>query len=257
MPYKSLPSASPCRSEYMLILPFKSCSMCSPLPWIKALRLITGWGQGSTRLRQGEKNKHLYLNFPPWVLVRRWGACIGQMWGTWGKRTSHLNPHASSGSFMWLSLATCPYSGTITWKWTLSCKLARPRAALVFLLSPAVPASYVVRDEAWQSLQFHKVGLRRHLSWNLAHHRPGGEETWKKLWPTADRVWSGRWTVQARGCSSHCRRRRLAQRLPKLRREQVTSRVLAQLRKNRCPTMSAISSHCRGPKRHQWPEESQ
>lgn len=138
-------SASPCRNKYMLILPFKSCSMCSPLPWIRALRFITGWGQGMTWPRQGEKSKHLYLNFPPWVSARRWGPCIRQMWGTWGKRTSRLNPHASSGSSLWLSLATCPYPGTVTWKWTLSCKLVRPRAALVFSLSPAVPGFYVVR----------------------------------------------------------------------------------------------------------------
>lgn len=218
-----------------------TCWLCSPLPWIWALGFITGWGQGSTWPRQGEKSKHLYLNFPPWVLARRWGPCIRQMWGTWGKKTSHLNPHANSGSSTWLSLATCPYPGTVTWKWTWSCKLVKPRAALVFAF-PCCSCFLGRKDEAWQSLRFHKVGLRRQLSRNLVHlsqARWGGQ---------VDPLQSLEWKVDCPGqrMKQPLGEEEVGSKSPKAKER--ASRVLAELRKNRCPTISATSSHCRGPR---------
>lgn len=132
-------SASPCRNKFMLTLPFKSCSVCSPLPWIRALRFITGWGQGMTWPRQGEKSKHLYLNFPPWVSARRWEPCIRQMWGTWGKRTSRLITMLWILSVAFSGDLSIPRDGPMEVNFEL--QAGEARASLVFLLPPAVPGS--------------------------------------------------------------------------------------------------------------------
>lgn len=74
--------------------------------------------------------------------------------------------------------------------------MVRPWAALVFLLSPAVPGSYVVRmrpGSPYGFIRWDSGQLSQHLaylSWALDGE---GSVTHCR------RAWSGRWTVQARG----------------------------------------------------------